>query len=145
MDAKVEEYLKQTIESDRELVDSNYSVFTDTDEFDAMTPIEQMLLIALLGCLGFLKYDISPQYKIGDKRVDFLIRDTNGQSSVIIECDGHDFHEKTKKQATSDKRRDRELKMLGHTVLRFTGSEIWNNPMSCATEVWAFLTKDSNG
>lgn len=54
---------------------------------------------------------------------------------VAIECDGHDFHEKTKEQAQKDKTKDRTLKAKGLTVLRFTGTEITRKPHACAREV----------
>lgn len=54
---------------------------------------------------------------------------------VVVECDGHDFHERTKEQASRDKRRDREMLSAGYRVVRFTGSEIHRNPMGCAAEV----------
>ena len=47
--------------------------------------------------------------------------------TFIIECDGHDFHEKTKEQAIKDKKRDRNFVTAGYVVMRFTGSEIYNN------------------
>lgn len=80
---------------------------------------------------------IIPQAKIDRFRVDFLVEFPMGDkaSKVIVECDGHDYHERTKEQAAKDKSRDRALKMLGYDVLRFTGSEIWADPIKCATEV----------
>ena len=33
-----------------------------------------------------------------------------------MECDGHDFHERTKEQASSDKKRDRSLQAAGFLV-----------------------------
>lgn len=86
-------------------------------------------------------YLIIPQEKIvcNDKkyRVDFLIVIRNNEKtlSFVIECDGHDFHEKTKEQAKKDKKRDRDLMLLGYLVIRFAGSEIFENPDSCAREV----------
>lgn len=56
-------------------------------------------------------------------------------SSVLVECDGHDFHERTKAQAKRDKQRDRSLKLAGWTVLRFAGSEIYADPLTCAGEI----------
>lgn len=88
------------------------------------------------------------QYSIvanGNKyRVDFLICEvgTEGNTDLlqlVIECDGHDFHEKTKLQAQRDKKRDRDLQLAGYRVLRFTGSEIFKEPRKCANEVAAFL------
>lgn len=58
---------------------------------------------------------------------------------VAIECDGHDFHEKTKEQAQRDKRRDRDLQRLGWRVVRFTGSEICRDPRLAAYEAWHFV------
>lgn len=87
---------------------------------------------------------IHPQQPIGPYRVDFLITfdpdDGGAQMAAVVECDGHDFHEKTKEQAAHDKKRDRYLQSQGLTVLRFTGSELYRDPMSCAFEVWRSLT-----
>jgi very-short-patch-repair endonuclease len=44
---------------------------------------------------------------------------------VVIEIDGHDFHERTKEQARSDKQRERAIVRAGTTVVRFSGSEIF--------------------
>lgn len=82
---------------------------------------------------------IVPQYVICRYRVDFLISFEFYGSwlHLIVECDGHEFHERTKKQAQRDRRRDRELANLGYSVLRFTGSEINGGASQCASEVLA--------
>ena len=99
---------------------------------------------------------ISTQEKIGKYRVDFLITYTESvpdfdnkttmkdgvvipgvkteTTSLIVECDGHDFHDRTKEQASRDRARDRELKKLGYEVFRYTGSDIWADVYGCATE-----------
>ena len=71
---------------------------------------------------------VIPQFKV-DKflTVDFLFYVEDLDIKLIVECDGHDFHEKTKEQAKKDKQRDRYLITSGFYVLRFTGSEIWND------------------
>lgn len=77
----------------------------------------------------------APQVKIDNYRVDFLILHRKGISDVggvVVECDGHEFHEKTKEQAARDKARDRHLQENGFKVFRFTGSEIWKDPLECA-------------
>jgi very-short-patch-repair endonuclease len=72
--------------------------------------------------------ELTPQYEIGNYRVDFLLRYFFGSPQydvkIVIECDGHDYHDRTPEQATRDKRRDRELVSMGYIVLRYTGSEI---------------------
>lgn len=56
---------------------------------------------------------------------------------IAVECDGHDFHEKTKAQAQRDKKRDRDLQSIGWNVARFTGSEIFNTPHESASSLFA--------
>lgn len=80
----------------------------------------------------------SPQVVVGNYRVDFLFAIPmlrNRVTLLAVECDGHDFHEKTKEQAARDKARDRDLTELGIRVIRFTGSEIWRDPVRCAADV----------
>lgn len=62
--------------------------------------------------------------------------------SVLMECDGHDFHERTKDQAKRDRSKDRALQKLGNRVFRFTGSEIWADSFKCAEEVHALLAAE---
>lgn len=62
---------------------------------------------------------------------------------LIVECDGHDFHEKTKEQAARDKRRDRTLQALGYKVFRFTGSEVYKDAIACAKEVFTGFIIDT--
>ena len=69
-------------------------------------------------------------------RVDFVVSEMVGgrEFIVLVECDGHEFHERTKEQASRDRSRDRCFQKI-HPVYRFTGSEIWNNPRDCWDEV----------
>lgn len=88
-------------------------------------------------------------------RVDFLIEyfrlvgDTiDGVKelcdTVIVECDGHQFHEKTKEQVNRRNQRDYDLKMAGYDVIHFSGSELYNNPQECIQKVVNFLNKNNN-
>lgn len=75
-------------------------------------------------------------------RLDFKIyvKTPDGEfASVVVECDGHDFHERTKEQAKHDRSRDRELSLIGLRVLRFTGSEIHADAFGCARETLIHL------
>ena len=81
---------------------------------------------------------IYPHVCIGPYEIDFLIlhRDSNKVlHPIAVECDGHQFHEKTKQQAEYDKRRDRYLALHGMVVFRFTGTEIKRDPGKCAEEL----------
>ena len=64
-------------------------------------------------------------------------------SEVIVECDGHNFHEKTKAQVKKRNDRDYDLKMSGYDVIHFSGSEIYNNPDECVKKVVEYLKKNA--
>jgi very-short-patch-repair endonuclease len=90
---------------------------------------------------------INPQVKVArmvgesDPRVPFQIN-----NRLVVECDGHDFHERTREQATRDKNRDRELLNAGYPVMRFTGSEIVSSPLKCTNQIMEWLfPKESSG
>jgi hypothetical protein len=93
---------------------------------------------------------VIPQCKLPQGRVDFVLlrwlRDVERLRSplvrspmVIVECDGHEYHERTPKQAERDRSRDRAFQAAGHTVLRFTGRELWRDPYACVDQVDDFL------
>ena len=85
------------------------------------------------------KFGFSPQVVIGSYRVDFLVVGQGMPKSepmlIAVECDGHDFHEKTKEQAARDKARDRALVGAGYYVMRFTGAEIWRDAEGCCQQI----------
>lgn len=87
---------------------------------------------------------ISPQKKIGKYRVDFLITQNKiGPNEiltpVVVELDGHDFHDKNKIQRAYEKSRDRFLVKAGYRVLHFTGSEVVSDPFKVAREALEVL------
>ena len=55
--------------------------------------------------------------------------------AIVVECDGHDFHERTKEQARHDRSRDRYFMKQAVPVLRFTGSEIWKDAEQCLLDI----------
>jgi very-short-patch-repair endonuclease len=99
-----------------------------------MTPIEEMAYYELKLfqlSYGWHHLTILPQLTLGKYRIDFVVIVEFPNSDVLkiaIECDGHDFHEKTKAQASKDKERDRELQKKGYKTFRYSGSDIVKNP-----------------
>lgn len=87
------------------------------------------------------KVYVFPQVSIDGYRVDFLCVFTHlfepesRYRMLAVECDGHDFHEKTKQQAARDKARDRALLLSGIPSMRFAGSEIWKDAFACVRQV----------
>ncbi|GAB1268124.1 hypothetical protein NBRC116493_13770 [Aurantivibrio infirmus] len=81
-------------------------------------------------------------------RADFLLVLTRwnhetGQTDTIeemvVEVDGHDYHERTKEQAKRDRSRDRSMTASGLTVFRFTGSELFNQMEESIAEIHVHL------
>lgn len=116
------------------------------------SPIEAILFTAmhlLLNRRGFQLY-IEPQYKIKinnntyigdfiiqyDKYINVFIKK---DFKLIIECDGYDYHHTEKKQIEHDYERENNLKINGYDVIRFTGSQIYKNPLKCAQEVFNYV------
>lgn len=108
-----------------------------------------------------LTIEIRPQATIGDHRVDFLLsyygtklvqkeklgagsgnnwQEIQVDKKMVVECDGHEFHEKTKDQAQRDKERDRILQSAGYHVFHYTGSELYADAFRGASQIIQFLT-----
>ena len=58
---------------------------------------------------------------------------------IIIECDGHEFHDRTKEQASNDRRRDRNMLSAGYPVFRYTGHDIHQNLEDIHQEIFLQL------
>jgi very-short-patch-repair endonuclease len=132
------------------------------------SPIEQLMLAGLVwskfGCEDRVveiwdskKYPakpqtdvvIAPQYQIENYFVDFAIfiqGFAKEEIKVVVECDGHNTHEKekTKDQAARYKKRERVLEIAGWKLLRFTGSEIWQDHRARAGDVSMLATNELN-
>lgn len=151
IEGKVDESIAERLEG---LIDNAVITLIDCE-----SPIEQLLALELQDVIRDSKLNhisdifiCSPQlevtlFKESKKevkyRTDFLVEfvrmKENLSIRVAIECDGHDFHEKTKEQAARDKRRDRNLMENGIMVIRFTGSEIYEDAYGCAAEAMRII------
>lgn len=71
---------------------------------------------------------------------DFLafwrIPGDNKYYPIIVELDGHEFHQKTKQQVERDYERNRIIQGAGFQVIRFTGSEVYRNPRKCLEKTY---------
>lgn len=119
------------------------------------SPIETALLTALCVEAKALGYRVGktpsasdviairPQQRVGRYRADFVVafHFFGTALSIVVECDGHEFHEKTKHQASRDKARDRHMVGLGYFVMRFSGSEIFRSAKDCALQVLGLVMK----
>lgn len=144
-------YLVREVSLHLTALSSDAEMVLEESLIDCESPIEQLLSMALenLNLTNIYKFnpfidiiDIGKQKDIdcGDKkyRVDFLIpvKYVNQENKYfVIECDGHEFHQKTKEQVEKDNIRMRKLQEYGYELIRFSGTEIWHRPYKCAEEI----------
>ena len=118
------------------------------------SPIEQIFITAFDLYIKMNKKEnlfLFSQYPIKIKKkkyiADFYFEEDeyvnrfNTDKRIVIECDGHDFHQKTKEQVKHDNEREYDLKMAGYEVIRFSGSQIYNEPFKCAEDTYNFIMK----
>jgi very-short-patch-repair endonuclease len=95
-------------------------------------------------------YIITPQYKIDNYRVDFLIclddgsitPHNNKENCLIVEIDSYLWHGSDPEQFTKEKERERELIKQEYKLMRFSGREIYRNVEKCVNETMGYcLTK----
>ena len=61
---------------------------------------------------------------------------------LLIELDGHDWHERTPEQVAQRNQRDRLLLLNGYRVLHYSGRELLREPPDCVAEVMAAAAVD---
>lgn len=100
------------------------------------SPVEALFSSAFSACRDrlYIPKALAPttQQKCGKYRIDFAVACALGW--LAVEIDGHEFHEKTKEQASKDRARERYLVTQGYRVIRFTGADVWNNPFLCCSD-----------
>lgn len=89
------------------------------------------------------QWELVPQFVWENYRIDFALF-TALDYPILIECDGHEFHERTKEQAAHDREKDRCIQAAGIPILRFTGSQIHADPIECGFEVYNFAVRRLN-
>lgn len=135
----------------KKLTESNHSEETES-------PIEEMLYKEIkkisqseLLKKGIVYFDVIPQAEVkankNKYRLDFLVEaccKNSGRLLIDVECDGHEFHERTKEQVRHDNKRNRYLQSIGYTVIRFSGSEIYDDPEYCCDQLLNILYCNAN-
>jgi very-short-patch-repair endonuclease len=102
------------------------------------SPLEEAFVrcwsIAQIGADYHLTLDA--QMPIGNYRADLIIHSHfRDFPKIVIELDGHEFHEKTKEQVTYRNARDRYLQMAGWKVFHVSGSEFYRDPFGAVADV----------
>lgn len=132
----------------------------DMEYVTELTPIEQMFemgnWINFATAKGVFLYT-NPQEEMlvnGKKYiVDFLIEGYETwdiekhrpkqwylKKPLIVELDGKEYHSTTK-QMNHDYKRETDLKLAGYDIIRFTGSQIYNDVWGCLDKVCEYVLK----
>lgn len=87
---------------------------------------------------------IRSQWKVDKYRADFFmwqegLAPADVYPPVIVELDGHDFHDRNKQQRSYEKARDRHFIKKGYRVVHYTGSDVVKDPNKVAFEVLEML------
>lgn len=143
---------KLSIEGNSKIID--FGKYWMEEYTQCNSPIEKIFMLAFT-IIKIMRFDelpsdifdvfTFPQLDIETNNhkyyVDFYIMLSfeDKEIGVVVECDGHEFHQKTKEQVTHDNEREYEIKKAGYDVLRFSGSQIFNNPFKCANDVFDYL------
>ena len=120
------------------------------DYSKCQSPIEVIFNVAFDLIMSFMdkRYELQPQYEvITDKGKRYVLDFAFIQDDfkLAVECDGHEFHEKTKDQVEYGNQRDLDLKFNGFEVLHFSGTQIYENPMKCACDTKNYIAKKLKG
>ena len=106
---------------------------------------EQHILTLWCRRCGF-GFAVFSQFPISGYRADFVLGCRG--AAMVVEVDGHDWHERTKGQAARDRERDRAMLAIGYPVVRFTGSQLHEDPAECArrsVETFYAITRRQSG
>lgn len=125
----------------------------------SLTPIEKGVLCSLIGfrfidprirfkdlndddrIIADADITVHIQYPVASYRVDFAVEVSMTLNSktmrewIAVECDGYDWHHKTREQVTRDKAREREIVAAGFKILRFSGTEIHRDCTDAAFQI----------
>ena len=154
-------YALESLPSDKDFLDNFFICNPILGVDECKSPIEKIFYVAFeIVCL-FRRDELPdfvycmysyPQLEIETNAhryiADFSIGAENEEgiyTILLVECDGHEFHQKTKKQVEHDNTRQYELKMAGYDILRFSGSQIYNDPFKCANDVFDYALLKLNG
>jgi len=142
----------------------SYNIFTNTERTANMSVIEKLFIMAF-ECRNItqsieseikLIYQPEIKCKSGKKYyADFCFEFITNYEvkfkhlGLLIELDGHIWHEKSPEQVEKDKIRERELIDNGYTLLRFSGREVYRSPFKvveeCVRKYFNLVERSANG
>lgn len=94
------------------------------------------------------KFSTKAAVPIGTYRADLVVEAITdlyelNAARVVVECDGFNFHDRTRDQACRDRARDRYMQREGYVIARFAGDEIVERPFECAFDVYDLILRNA--
>lgn len=132
----------------------NFIMEWGEDYVSCKSPIEKIFFLAfnivrmfrsnefpdyVVGISVFPQFEVETESKKYCADFYIVVEGYKDEIDIIVECDGHDFHEKTKKQVAYNNEREYAIKKAGYDILRFSGSQIYENPFKCANDIFDYL------
>jgi very-short-patch-repair endonuclease len=109
------------------------------DEVDLAKPFESKFEQDIYQAIKAKGYQVIPQYKVAQYRIDLVIVLRNG-IKIALECDGDTFH--GTEQYKDDMIRQRELERCGWQFFRIRASMFYTNPCTSLYPLWELLKKN---
>ncbi len=106
----------------------------------------QIILYEFFGM--YHKYHLSLQASFSDLKVNgrrikpdmFIWIPSKPDFKLIVECDGYNTHS-NKEAFSKDRAKDRELQRQGYKIFRFSGQDIYKDPVGQSKELFLYLMK----
>lgn len=150
----VQEHARRAVEEvGSEFIDMLHSAVDQNARLSTIeSPIEAVFVIywtalSHLGLISDLELLSQKEITVGNDlfRADFVIKPAKTgwysqlygkHRGVVLELDGHEFHERTKEQVMYRNRRDRALQADGWSVLHLSGSELHRGGREAVSRVY---------
>ncbi|MBR5273577.1 MAG: DUF559 domain-containing protein [Clostridia bacterium] len=135
-----------------------FNAFSFSNFGEGLSPIEQIfyaqyMINYALTNPQYMDFEVQEHIRVGKKEyiADFVVYSRTDRIKgrfklkhlkrpLIIELDGKEFHS-SKEQMNYDYERENALKLAGYDVIRFTGSQVYNNPQKCIDDTFEYVYK----
>ena len=146
IDNFIQSYKDATDDKELTYFDERLQAKQKKGEFTEDQVQDILMYLRLTKTFKFDSYHITtqtffPSFKVDNKaiRADFFIWVPNDPSvKIIVKCDGFQFHN-SKTSFINDKKRDRLFQLNGYRVVRYSGSEIWKDPVEVSSDLFDII------
>jgi very-short-patch-repair endonuclease len=116
---------------ERKAREANRNIIRPPEPFDSWFEVDVALELARK------RYQVTPQFKVADKRIDLVVE--GGQSRLAVECDGDEFH--GLEAYDEDMQRQRMLERCGWTFFRVRAAAFYTDREKALGRLWRLLSE----